>query len=31
MMLAEKGHQDASIEATTDDIPPNSVAVIAQG
>src|SRR6476646_4259963 len=27
MMLAEKGHQDASIEATTDDIPPNSVAV----
>jgi len=27
MMLAEKGHQDATIEATTEDIPPNSVAV----
>jgi len=27
MMLAEKGHQDAMIEATTEDIPPNSVAV----
>src|SRR5215470_11466232 len=27
MMLAEKGHQDATIEATTDDVPPNSVAV----
>jgi outer membrane protein insertion porin family len=28
MMLAEKGHQDATIESTTEDIPPNSVAVI---
>src|SRR5262245_33872065 len=28
MMLAEKGHQDATIEATTEDIPPNSVAVL---
>src|SRR5215813_10428239 len=27
MMLAEKGHQDATIETTTEDIPPNSVAV----
>ena len=27
MMLAEKGHQDATIEANTEDIPPNSVAV----
>src|SRR5262245_116638 len=27
MMLAEKGHQDATIEATTEDIPPNSIAV----
>src|SRR5262245_37985823 len=27
MMLAEKGRQDATIEATTEDIPPNSVAV----
>src|SRR5262245_42271480 len=27
MMLAEKGHQDATIEASTEDIPPNSVAV----
>src|SRR5215831_7846543 len=27
MMLAEKGHQDATIEAATEDIPPNSVAV----
>src|SRR5215468_1622430 len=27
MMLAEKGHQDATIDATTEDIPPNSVAV----
>src|SRR5215831_18821862 len=27
MMLAEKGHQDATIEATTEDVPPNSIAV----
>jgi len=27
MMLAEKGHQDATIETTTEDIPPNAVAV----
>src|SRR5213594_2593608 len=27
MMLAEKGHQDATVEATTEDIPPNSIAV----
>src|SRR5262249_14291597 len=27
MMLAEKGHQDATIEATTEDIPPSAVAV----
>src|SRR5215510_12966509 len=27
MMLAEKGRQDATIEASTEDIPPNSVAV----
>jgi outer membrane protein insertion porin family len=27
MMLAEKGRQDAAIETTTEDIPPNSVAV----
>ena len=27
MMLAEKGHQDATIEASTEEIPPNSVAV----
>jgi len=27
MMLAEKGHQDATIEASTEDVPPNSVAV----
>jgi outer membrane protein insertion porin family len=27
MMLAEKGHQDATIEASYEDIPPNSVAV----
>ncbi len=27
MMLAEKGHQDASIETTTEDIPPNSKAI----
>jgi outer membrane protein insertion porin family len=27
MMLAEKGRQDATIEATTEEIPPNSVAV----
>jgi outer membrane protein insertion porin family len=27
MMLAEKGHQDAAIETTAEDIPPNSVAV----
>src|SRR5262252_8069449 len=27
MMLAEKGHQDATIEATTEDIPPNSIAL----
>src|SRR5499427_5066598 len=27
MMLAEKGHQDATSEATTEDIPPNSIAL----
>ncbi len=27
MMLAEKGHQDATVEATTEDIPPSSIAV----
>src|SRR6266581_440471 len=27
MMLAEKGHQDATVEASTEDIPPNSIAV----
>src|SRR5881409_1655118 len=27
MMLAEKGHQYATFEATTEDIPPNSIAV----
>src|SRR5438093_1041188 len=27
MMLAEKGHQDATIEASTEDIPPNSIAL----
>jgi outer membrane protein insertion porin family len=27
MMLAEKGHQDAKIETTTEDVPPNAVAV----
>jgi outer membrane protein insertion porin family len=27
MMLAEKGHQDATIEATTEDVPPNSIAL----
>src|SRR5499426_2357002 len=27
MMLAEKGHQDATIETTTEDIPPNSIAL----
>src|SRR5262249_44950801 len=27
MMLAEKGHQDASIETTTEDVPPNSIAL----
>src|SRR5438552_6240253 len=27
MMLAEKGHQDATVEATTEDIPPTSIAV----
>src|SRR3989442_9832516 len=27
MMLAEKGHQDATVEVTTEDIPPNSIAV----
>jgi outer membrane protein insertion porin family len=27
MMLAEKGHQDATIETTTEDIPTNSIAV----
>ena len=27
MMLAEKGHQDATIEVITDDIPPNSMAL----
>src|SRR5215472_13416675 len=27
MMLAEKGHQDATIETSTEDVPPNSVAV----
>jgi outer membrane protein insertion porin family len=26
-MLAEKGHQDATVQATTEDIPPNSVKV----
>src|SRR5262252_5543977 len=25
MMLAEKGHQDATVESTVEDIPPNSV------
>jgi outer membrane protein insertion porin family len=27
MMLAEKGHQDATVEATTEDIPPSAIAV----
>src|SRR5215471_3053727 len=27
MMLAEKGHQDATIETITEDIPPNSIAL----
>lgn len=27
MMLAEKGHQNASIDITTEDIPPNAIAV----
>src|SRR6185369_3510514 len=27
LMLAEKGHQDATIEATTEDVPPNSIAL----
>src|SRR5262245_27977399 len=27
MMLAEKGHQDATIETTTEDIPPNAIAL----
>jgi outer membrane protein insertion porin family len=27
MMLAEKGHQDATIDVTTEDIPPNSIAL----
>jgi outer membrane protein insertion porin family len=27
MMLAEKGHQDATIETSTEDVPPNSVSV----
>src|SRR5258705_386277 len=26
-MLAEKGHQDATVEATTESIPPNSIAL----
>ncbi len=27
MMLAEKGHQDATIETTTEDVPPSSIAL----
>jgi len=27
MMLAEKGHQDATIETSTEDVPPNSIAL----